>query len=160
MNLNLVTKLLVVLLFIGSLPCPAQRVNKKWVGYTDEQQLASEFEWFRQGYASYSPDSADVKQLSTALVPYTLLVFGGVWCGDTKRLLPKFYKTLDQAGISHDKVKLYLVNEKKRSHEKLEKNYTIKWVPVFIILKDGKEVGRITEKTEVSIEADLFNLIK
>jgi len=150
--------LLFLFLLITSYTCKAQESVKEWVGYIDEQKLSNEFEWFRNGYTNYKPDSAFVEEISKAKSPYTLLVFGAIWCSDTKELLPQFYKTIDKAGISHDKVKLYLLDEKKRSPEKLEKKYHVKKVPTFILLMDGKEVDRIIEKADNSMEADLVRL--
>jgi hypothetical protein len=55
---------------------------------------------------------------------------------------------------------LYLLDKKKKSPLKREVDYKITAVPVFILLKDGKEKGRIVESTERSIEEDLLELIK
>jgi len=153
-------KIIFALVFITSFSCMAQKETKKWLGYTDVDKLSTKFEWFSQSYVTYKPDPDYIKKLSALAPDYTFLVFGGIWCGDTKELLPQFYKTIDQAGISRDKVKLYLLDEKKISPEKLEVQYKITRIPVFILLKDGKEVGRITEETQKSIESDLAGLIK
>ena len=85
----------------------------------------------------------------------TLLVFAGTWCSDTQNLLPKFYKSLDDAGIARERVKLYLLDEQKNSPEQLEKQYQVVSVPTFIVLQNGKELGRIVESVQQSIEADL-----
>ena len=153
-------KIIFALVFITSFSCMAQKETKKWLGYTDIGKLSAKFDWFSKGYDAYTPDFAYVKKLTLALPGYTFLVFGGVWCSDTKRLLPQFYKIIDEAGIPRNRVKLYLLDEKKISPEKLEIQYKITQIPVFILLKDGKEVGRITEETQKSIESDLAGLVQ
>ena len=48
---------------------------------------------------------------------------------------------------------------KKSPHED-EKVYNVTHVPTFIIKKDGKEIGRITEAPETGfLEKDLLNII-
>ena len=153
-------KLMLALLFLTSFSCMSQKEAKRWLGYTDVDKLSDKFDWFRKGYDAYTSNFAYVEKLTLELPAYTFLVFGGVWCSDTQKLLPQFYKIIDETGNPRNRVKLYLLDEKKISPEKLELQYKITRIPVFILLKDGKEVGRITEKTEISIEADLMKLIK
>ncbi|MBX9853364.1 MAG: thioredoxin family protein [Cytophagaceae bacterium] len=129
------------------------------VGRTDEKEIYK-LSWFSEKYKSYSPDSLQVENLKSKLPGYTMLVFGGAWCGDTHHYLPRFYKIMDNAGMSHDNIDLCLLNADKKSPEKLEKEYKIKTVPVFIILKDGKEVGRFTEKIDQPVETVLAELLK
>ncbi len=153
-------KLIFGLTFLISFSCMAQKESKKWLGYTDVDKLSEKFDWFNKGYDAYTAHFDSVEKLSLALPAYSFLVFGGVWCSDTKRLLPQFYKIIDEAGIPRNRAKLYLLDEKKISPEKLELQYKITRIPVFILLKDGKEVGRITEKPTTDIETDLMKLIQ
>lgn len=138
--------------------CIAQKGN--WSGNTSVKEVEGNFPWFASGYDKYSPDSLTISQLKAQLPSYTILVFAGTWCEDTQVLLPQFYKSIDLAGFPRGKVDLYLLDKRKESPQKLEGEYKIIAVPVFIILKDNKEVGRIVESIEGSIEADLLNLIK
>ena len=129
------------------------------VGRTDEKEVYR-LSWFSEKYKSYSPDSLQVENLKSKLSGYTILVFGGAWCGDTHNYLPRFYKVMDKAGVGHDNIDLLLLNTEKKSPEKLEKQYKIKSVPVFIILKDGKEMGRFNEKINEPVETVLCGLLK
>ena len=132
-------------------------------GTTDVQKLNDEkaYPWFATGCKDYTPDAATLKTLKENMpADATLLVFAGTWCSDTQYLLPKFYKTLDDAGISRDRVKLYLLDEQKQSPEQLEKQYQVVSVPTFIVLQNGKELGRIVETVQKSIEADLVNKLQ
>ncbi|MFC5271000.1 thioredoxin family protein [Adhaeribacter terreus] len=133
------------------------------LGTTDAKLLTLESTctWFNPTYASYQPDASTIAELNKALSKdATFLVFGGMWCSDTQNLLPKFFKTLEAAGIPQSSVKLYLVDEQKNSPDKLEKQYGVNNVPTFIIMQNGEEKGRVVENVRQSIEADLLKLLQ
>lgn len=117
------------------------------------------YPWYAENYDDYTPNPAWVDTLAANLTPkHEILVFGGTWCGDTKNLLPKFYRVMD-ALPSPPKITLVLVDRKKKSGKKAEKPYNIEFVPTFIVLKDGKEEGRIVESVQTSIEKDLALIV-
>jgi len=133
------------------------------VGPTDAQLLTQEATctWFNPTYASYQPDAVTVASLKKAFpADATFMVFGGMWCSDTQNLLPKFFKTLEAAGIPKKSVTLYMLDEQKNSPDKLEKQYGVNNVPTFIVMQNGKEKGRIVESVQKSIEADLLKLVQ
>lgn len=127
-------------------------------GKADNQKLM-ELDWFSEGYEQYQPDSSYVGQIRAAKDNYSFVVFAGEWCGDTRNLLPKFYKTADLAGIPRDKITLYFLNRRKKSPEKIERNYNIDAIPAFVLIKDGKEAGRIVEEADGSIEKELSHIM-
>lgn len=145
-----------------AISCKAQKPTQEelWVGKTEINKLEEEFDWFRNNYDSYLPDSVTINSLKPKVNSYTYHVFGGTWCGDTKRLLPKFFKTMEQSNIESGKIHLYLLDHQKHSPDKEEKKYKIVNIPTFIIYKDGKEIGRIVEDEKESIEKDLLKLIQ
>ncbi len=87
------------------------------------------------------------------------LVFFGSWCGDTKSEVPKFLSVADQAGIRGERIRLYGLDRSKRSPDGLAGEYQIERVPTFVALKDGQEIGRITETPRVSMEADMLVIL-
>ena len=87
------------------------------------------------------------------------LVFFGAWCSDSKRDVPRFLKIADDAGFAPAKITLYSLDRTKKSADGLTDRYGIQYVPTFIVLKEGAEVGRITESPTVSVEADLLTLL-
>ncbi len=115
--------------------------------------------WYASGYSDYTPDAEAVTQLNNGFTAeHEILVFGGTWCGDTKNLLPKFYKVMDAMATS-PKIKMVLVDTDRESGEGIEKSYDIAFVPTFIVLKNGKEIGRVIETVTKSIEADLAAIL-
>ena len=120
----------------------------------------SSFQWYRKNYDSFVPDSASVSYLTSAAKDVRFIVFGGTWCGDTKRELPKFLKTMAAARIPESKIELYGVDRSKRSSDGLTDTFDIVSVPTFIVILDGKELGRIVEHPEESMEADLKAILQ
>lgn len=111
-----------------------------------------------EGYTAYTPDNAAILRLSQKLTPGDeIVVFGGAWCSDTHNLLPKFYKTMDQLP-SKPNVTLVLVDLSKKSGKGIETPYNIEYVPTFIVLRNKKEIGRIVESVNKSIEDDLVEI--
>jgi thioredoxin-related protein len=157
MKLNLY--LFIILSFFLSCASTEKEQEIK-TGKSDLIELRNNFEWFRTGYYTYHPDPSFISKLKVSLQPYRIIIFGGTWCRDTQRLLPQFYKAIDEAEYPEENTTLYLVDRKIHSPEKLEETYRVKSIPAFIILKDERETGRIVENIKNSIEEDLSEIVK
>jgi thiol-disulfide isomerase/thioredoxin len=129
-------------------------------GKADPTQVQNDFKWFDNGYKNYRPDKAAINKLKATLPEYKIIIFAGTWCPDTQRILPAFYKAIDQAGYPRENTSLYLLDKKMRSAEKLEEKYQIYSVPTFILMKNNVETERIVENPKASIEADLAAILK
>ena len=64
---------------------------------------------------------------------------------DTQFLLPKFFKLQEQTGFPDEGITLFGVNRAKTSLGNIAKAFNIINVPTFIVMKDGKEIGRVVE---------------
>jgi thiol-disulfide isomerase/thioredoxin len=176
MKFKLYTAVLVGLLAMAC-SCQTNSDNIATTDYDSNSALAGEKEdyrlnrsilnrsaWFTEGYKSYLPNTEAVSRLHDANKNLSFVVFGGSWCSDTKKALPKFYKVIEQAEIPAKKVMLYGVDRDKNSLEKdgskrQSKYYHINHVPTFIVFYNGKEIGRLDEIPDKSIEQDLVDLI-
>jgi hypothetical protein len=137
----------------------AQTDEKKVIkGKTEESQILK-LSWFSEGYESYHPDTLYIQKLTEVRDNYTFILFAGSWCADTRNLLPKFLKTIDAAGIPHDRITMYFLDTRKKSSERLERKYKIRAIPVFIILKGNQETGRIVEHVDMPIEKKLAEIM-
>lgn len=116
--------------------------------------------WFDKNANIYKPNQAAIDVLEEVAKPYRFVVFAGTWCGDTKDLLPKFYKVLKTAGIDLHSVEMYGVNRQKEALNIEHTLYNIGFVPTIIIMQQAREVGRIVETVESSIEEDLLRIIE
>lgn len=103
------------------------------------------FKWFAANSASFTPNAEAVTSLKNKKDKVQFIVFGGTWCGDTKQLLPQFYKFTKAAGLDETRITLIGVDRKKTTISNLTQALGIQYVPTFIVMADGKEVGRVVE---------------
>lgn len=118
------------------------------------------FDWFRTGYSEYKPDSAAQAYLQEHLKNYHLVIFMGTWCDDSKKIIPGLYKLFINIFYTGDKYEAYGVDRAKTTLKGEHKTYDLKFVPTIIVLDGNKEIGRIVENVNKSIESDLAAIIK
>ena len=83
----------------------------------------------------------------------------GTWCGDSKREIPHFFKTLEQVGFNTKDLELIAVDRNKKTPNNLQKGFNIKKIPTFIFYKQGKEIGRYVEYARESLEKDMIQIV-
>lgn len=141
--------------------CKTIKMPSELLGYVTESELRRDTScaWYRGGDHTYLADTTLIKVLRESWSPENeYLVFAGCWCSDTKKILPVFKRVVELAGIPESKVRFYLLDLNKTSPDRLEKKHAIEYVPTIILLESGKEKGRIVEKLNKSMEADLVAL--
>ncbi|HWI90880.1 MAG TPA: thioredoxin family protein [Flavisolibacter sp.] len=121
--------------------------NKVLKGFITKQELAtdSSFKWFAENQKGYTPDQNALQLLRANRDSINIVAFGGTWCGDTKFVLPKFFVLADAAGLSQDRVTLLGVDHSKKTIQHLSEAFGITNVPTIIVMKNGKELGRVVE---------------
>jgi thiol-disulfide isomerase/thioredoxin len=121
--------------------------NKILKGFIAKKDLVSDtaFNWFIKNGKEYTPNADVVKQYAANKDSVNIIVFGGTWCGDTKHLLPQFYATTDAAGFPESRITLIGVDHSKKTLFNLSEAFAITNVPTFIVMKNGKEIGRVVE---------------
>jgi thiol-disulfide isomerase/thioredoxin len=129
-------------------------------GYINRSLIENdpEFSWFKQNIQGQA-DALAVNAFQTNASKFKMIVFGGTWCGDTQNLLPVFYRLVDKSGYADKNITLIGVDRAKTTVEDLHTKYGITRVPTFIVMHDGKEVGRVVEYGSGSIEKDLGALV-
>ncbi len=106
------------------------------------------------------PDTATATILRRELKDFRIVVFLGTWCEDSHYLIPLLYNALKAADYPTDSVRIYGVDREKQSLHQETEEYDIEFIPTIILMKDGKEQGRITEQVQQSIGQDLVNIIR
>lgn len=137
--------------------------NKILRGFITKNDLASDtaFTWFTQNAKGYTPEATALQALKGAKDSINIIAFGGTWCGDTKVILPKFYTLLDAAGYSQDRVTLLGVDRSKKTIQHLSEAFGITNVPTLIVMKGGREVGRVVEYGKYGMfDKELGEIIK
>ena len=121
----------------------ADRVDKSknnLLGDIQIQNLFTEYPLFKSRYDNY--EVTDQINLSD-LEDISVVIMFGTWCHDSKREVPKMLRILDSAGVGTEKISLIGVDTKKAEPKGREKLYNLRNTPTLILLKNGKEVGRI-----------------
>jgi len=130
---------------------------KMLFGKTSVQQLFYDYPAWEKAQKAYVPDSAAADSIRAYDRPVKILVFFGTWCSDSRRNVPRFLKSV--AENKNIQISFYAVDRKIKTGTGLAEKYGVKRVPTFIVLKDGKETGRIVEHPVVSIERDLLAIL-
>jgi tetratricopeptide (TPR) repeat protein len=120
--------------------------------------------WYNRNLSAYQPNADVLAQLKKIdLSKYTMKIFFGSWCGDSKRELPKMIKVLDQLSFKKNNIALIGVDDSiavyKQSPRREEAGQHIYRVPTFILYKGEAEIGRIVESPAETMERDLVRII-
>ena len=103
------------------------------------------FKWFNVNMKLGQVNAAAVDAFKKHAQDIQLVVFGGTWCEDTQNLLPVFYKLVDKSGFPDSSITLIGVDRPKTTLYNLHKAFNVTKAPTFIVIKDGKEIGRVEE---------------
>ena len=134
----------------------ADKSKNNLLGDIQIQKLFTEYPLFKLRYENYVvTDQINLSDLDDISV----VIMFGTWCHDSKREVPRMLRILDAAGVTLEKISLIGVDINKQEPNGRGKFYNLKNTPTLILLKNGKEVGRIIERPKISLEADLINLM-
>lgn len=103
------------------------------------------FGWYAENQKGYAPNETGLTALKNNADTLRLIAFMGTWCEDSHFIIPRFFSLLDKAGFSSDRVTLIGVDRSKKTLGHLAEALHITNVPTIIVLKNGKELGRVIE---------------
>jgi thiol-disulfide isomerase/thioredoxin len=122
---------------------------KMLIGIINKNDLLSDTsfsKWYAESQRIYPhPDTVAVNAFKNNKDKIYFLFFGGTWCEDTHFILPKFYKVLEASGFPDDHVTVFMVDRKKNVTGNLAHAMNIKATPTIVVIRDGKETGRLVE---------------
>jgi hypothetical protein len=137
---------------------PAQ-ADEPLVGHVARSEVEKLPKWI-DAKKQDDPDPAAAKALASVPAGAKVRVFFGTWCGDSRREVTRFWKALDLAGKVPFEVEYVAVDHAKHAPGDLEAGAGLRYVPTFIVVRDGKEIGRIIESSPNGIEVDLGKLLR
>ena len=108
------------------------------------------FSWFHQNRRSYTPNASEVAIVRCNASQLQFLVFTGTWCEEAQYIVPRFFSLADAAAIRADQVTLIGVDPSKKTVRHLTEEMHITAIPTFIVLKNGREIGRISPTSKDS----------
>ena len=125
-----------------------------------EAFLDTTYAWFSEGYDAYVPDSSIVRQITPLLSDLRVTIVMGTWCSDSQEHVPHFFKLIDDLRYNESSVVLICVDREKKVFADEVSGLTIEKVPTFIFYRSGKEIGRIIETPQTSMESHLLSILK
>jgi predicted peptidase len=123
-------------------------------------------------YFDYSPDAGLMPRLEELMSGVEITCVIGTWCSDTEREIPRLWKILEGVGYPIDDVEMLAVGSSKFTRDmpipadvfewsqNVKAWYDVEAVATIIITRDGKELGRIVESPEESLEKDLIEILR
>lgn len=164
-------KKILIFLFFFSLSTYAQDKNKltidersakpMLIGICDRTAFVdTNFSWwFKSEYDNYEINLTSSDSIKSNLVDLAITIVLGTWCSDSRREVPRFLKLIDSVQLDNERFSIICVDRKKESPEGNVADLNIKFVPTFIIYRGNKEIGRIIETPNKSLEQDLLEII-
>lgn len=115
-------------------------------GIISRENLTSDssFKWYQQNLKPYTAGK-DAGLFAKHKDSVQLIVFLGTWCEDSHVIIPKLFPFLDAAGFSNDRLTVVGVDRNKKTISHLSDAFNVINVPTIIIMKGGKELGRVVE---------------
>ncbi|HAO46952.1 MAG TPA: thioredoxin [Chitinophagaceae bacterium] len=124
---------------------PEQHIFRGIVNKYVVQNDTAFTKWYTQSQGYYNPDTATLNAFERAKSKVQFVVFGGTWCEDTQFVLPKFFKIQEKSGVPDETITFFAVNRAKKTLSNISAAFNVTLVPTIIVMKDGKEIGRVVE---------------
>jgi thiol-disulfide isomerase/thioredoxin len=91
---------------------------------------------------------------------YISCFLGGTWCEDTHFILPKFYQIQEASDFPENRITVYAIDKKKNVTGNIAHAMNITHTPTIVVMKDGKELGRLVEYGKTGYwDTELANII-
>lgn len=129
------------------------------VGDFDYPHFSDTTHWATNINEQYQTMSNNIEILKIKLEDVSFKVYAGTWCGDSKRHVPIFLKVLKEADFPFDHIEFHLLDQHKKDKTGLAVKDNILLVPTFIAYRNNKEIGRIVETPNTTIEQDLVEMV-
>lgn len=130
------------------------------VGPTSIEQIYFDFPEWQKYRVEYKPDSLTIEKLKSITDPFRVDIVLGTWCSDSRREVPGFYKVLEVSGlIDISKINLFAVSRSFRDSSKIAIENGVDRVATFVFKRENKEIGRIIETPDYSLEEDLLAIL-
>ncbi len=115
---------------------------------------------YRRNAARYAPGKGDLALLRRVRGPVEVLVLFGTWCPHCERFVPRLIRVVQDLGKVPGLTFRFVGLTGEIANDELARKYGVDGVPTAIVLRDGREIGRIYgaawEHPEAALTAILF----
>lgn len=159
MGARISTLFAALLLLFPAAGAGAMSLGKWHVGAITKEQLYGEHPEYSRAAEQYAPNGQIVEKIRGWGQRVRILVFLGTWCPHSRSEVPKFLKVVDLAANPNLSVSMIALGPEMKDGEGMAENHTIRRVPTFVFLRDGREIGRIVEFPRRSMEEDFWGIL-
>jgi thiol-disulfide isomerase/thioredoxin len=115
--------------------------------------------WFTKNYEAYKADDKTIAELKKISQNIKITIIMGTWCPDSQKEVPRAFKIFDGANIDDQNVTIITVHKFAQRDPEIIKKYNITGVPIIILSKENKELGRIIESPDQTLEKDMVKIL-
>ncbi|AZQ85579.1 thioredoxin family protein [Colwellia sp. Arc7-635] len=157
--MRVLSAILLSFILVASSACAASHEEKNTMalGEISQQQLVTNYRAFQDGYQKFQLSKAEINQIKRWPDDLHIDVYFGSWCHDSEREVPRFLKMMaENSTLSNRLIGL--------NYDKLEpggsaKKHEISYTPTFVVYQNNREIGRIIERPNVSLTADISAML-
>ena len=140
--------------------CSEEKQEVILTGIIQPQTLTTQLPGYAEGFTNYQVDAQAIDVLKAIKQPIQIVVIIGTWCPDCHRETPHFMRIIEAAANPNIEVEYIGVDRNKQDPEGLAAKYAFSRIPTFIVKQQGNELGRIVERPQATLEADLVEILK
>jgi len=152
--------LLICFLLLVNQEGKAQDKRGYLIGEVTPAQIVENDRIFEVYVERYNPDPLSLDYLELVEEKYIVMVFFGSWCRESIKYIHGLVKTILELRNDQIEYSFIGVGEQKKMPGEFLNVFDIEYIPTVVVLKDGKELGRIVEKPQLPIETELVQILK
>lgn len=142
------------------------------MGEVTREEIVENLHTWDIDYYEYLPDEELLPRIGEYIFDTDITIVFGTWCSDSQREVPRLWRILEDLGYPLSEIKMFAVGSSRFTSDmgipenllswsdSVKKRYGVERVATIIISKGGKELGRIIETPEESLEKDLLRIVK
>ena len=115
--------------------------------------------WFGEEFLNYTPSNYYMDELVKHVDGVQIICVIGSWCEDSRREIPRLIRILQSRNIDPGIVRYFGIDRNKKDPQGETSQYNIEKVPTIIVMKNGKEAGRIVEKPDGLLERVILDFV-
>ncbi len=131
---------------------------KMAVGNIKQAHLLTTYQPFKAYFEQFSLTTEQIAKVKAWPNNISFAVYFGTWCPDSQREVPKLLKALTVNRQLH--ADLIALDMHKSDPNNLAKKANIKFTATFVVLKAGKEIGRVVERPKNNLIDDIDAIIQ
>jgi hypothetical protein len=129
------------------------------VGATSREEIEATLPAWAEEAARQDVEDETARSLAAVPPGARVDVYLGTWCGDSRRVVSRFFRALELVPEPRPFAIRFIGVDRARSAPGFTEGVDLRYVPTFVVRRDGAEVGRVVESAPRGIERELVDLL-